>query len=324
MPVALEVVTAAYGRPALDALRAAIAAAKGGDPLAPVTVVVPTNHVGVTARRRLASGGLGVVTDRGVGVAAVSFLTAYRLAELLGAPALAARGRRPSSPPVLAAALRRALSESPGMFAPVADHPATETALAATYAELSDVSDGARRALATAGRRADEVVRLCRRAREILAPAWYDESDLCEAAQAAIAEAPGAAGGGATTMVAELGHVVIHAPQDLRPAPAALLATVAAHRPTTIVAALTNRPDADAGIAATLARLGAALPHAPSAPAPDPAHPTPAAPPAPPGTPPTDRPPTAQAPLPFPPPPPPRAGDRRWARPRSTRAGPGS
>ncbi|HEY2998851.1 MAG TPA: hypothetical protein VGJ43_09780, partial [Acidimicrobiales bacterium] len=76
----LEVVTTAYGRPALTALRAAVAAAKGGDPLAPVTVVVPGNHVGVTARRRLAAGDLGGVAGRGVGVAAVAFLTAYRLA----------------------------------------------------------------------------------------------------------------------------------------------------------------------------------------------------------------------------------------------------
>ena len=49
----------AYGRPAAEALAAEIADAKGGDPLAPVTVVVPSNHVGVGTRRLLASGRLG-------------------------------------------------------------------------------------------------------------------------------------------------------------------------------------------------------------------------------------------------------------------------
>jgi len=137
--VPLEVLPTPYGRPALSRLTAAVAAAKAGDPLAPVTVVVPSNHVGVTARRALAAGGVGV--GPGTGVAAVTFLTAYRLAELLGAPGLAAAGRRPVSTPVIAAALRRALRDDPGIFAPVADHPATETALVATFAELSDVSD---------------------------------------------------------------------------------------------------------------------------------------------------------------------------------------
>src|SRR5690606_33670772 len=145
--VPLEVVTTAYGRPALLALRDAVAAAKAGDPLAPVTVVVPSNHVGVTARRLLASGSLGPVAARGAGAAAVTFLTAYRLAELLGAPTLAAQGRRPVSTPVLAAGIRRALADEPGMFAPVAGHPATEAALVATYGELAGVTRGALAAL---------------------------------------------------------------------------------------------------------------------------------------------------------------------------------
>src|SRR3954447_8944335 len=73
-----------YGREAAQALRASIAAAKAGEPLAPVTVVVPSNHVGVAARRLLATGALGPVSG-GIGLVAVTFVTPYRLAELLGA-----------------------------------------------------------------------------------------------------------------------------------------------------------------------------------------------------------------------------------------------
>ena len=101
----------AYGPESALALRDAVAEAKAGEPLAPVTVVVPSNHVGVATRRLLSSGTLGPVTGAGVGLAAVAFLTPYRLAELLGAATLAGQGRRPVSTPVLAAAVRAELAE---------------------------------------------------------------------------------------------------------------------------------------------------------------------------------------------------------------------
>jgi ATP-dependent helicase/nuclease subunit B len=263
--VPFEVVSSPYGRPALLALRDAVAAAKGGDPLAPVTVVVPANHVGVTARRLLAGGALGPVAVGGTGVAAVTFLTAFRLAELLGAPALASTGRRPVSTPVVAAALRRALREAPGMFAPVADHPATETALVATFAELSDVTDAGLDALAAAGRRAREVVAIYRRARAALAGGWYDESDLTEAAIAAVAAVAAPAAPGRRPPADELGHLVVHLPQDLLQRQATLLAALADRLPATVVAGLTGEPDADAGVLRSLARLGADAPPPPAA-----------------------------------------------------------
>jgi ATP-dependent helicase/nuclease subunit B len=245
----LDVVATAYGRPALQALRRAVTGAKQGDPLAPVTVIVPANHVGVTARRALASGSLGPVSDGGAGVAAVTFLTVYRLAELLGAPRLAAQRRRPVSTPVLAAALRRVLRRDPGLFAPVAEHPATEAALVAAFGELSDVSARGLDALARAGRRAGDVVRLSRQAREILRTAWYDEADLTEAAIDAVGAEPARVG-------RELGHVIVHLPQDLLQRQARLVAAVAAVCPATVVAGVTGTEAADAGVRRSLARVG--------------------------------------------------------------------
>ena len=248
-----DLVPTAYGRPALEALARAVAAAKRGDPLAPVTVIVPANHVGVTARRALASGSLGRLSDGGSGVAAVTFLTVYRLAELLGAARLAAEGRRPVSTPVLAAALRRALRDDAGLFAPVAQHPATEAALVAAFAELSDVSPAGIDALAAVGRRARDVVRLCRRARSVLGDAWYDEADLTDAAIAAVRGDP-------RRVARELGHVVVYLPQDLLQRQARMVAAVAEACPATVVPALSGVERADAGVRRSLARLGAVPP----------------------------------------------------------------
>ena len=98
----IQVETTPYGPAAHTALAGAVARHKSDDPLAPVSVIVPTNQVGIAARRAL---------GRRRGVAAVTFLTPYRLAELLGASALAADDRRPVSTPVVAGAVR---SPSPG------------------------------------------------------------------------------------------------------------------------------------------------------------------------------------------------------------------
>lgn len=244
--MAVDVRWVPYGQAAALALRDEVAAAKDGDPLAPVTVVVPSNHVGVASRRLLAGGTLGPVTPAGSGLAAVAFLTTYRLAELLGASALAAQGKRPVSTPVLAAAMRAELAADPGLFHPVAEHPATESALVATYRELRDLSPGALDALAASSERAGEVVRLHRAVRARLAPSWSDEEDLLEAATA-LAHSPAAA---------SLGHLVVHLPQRLSQHGARLLVALSEHVPATVVAGLTGVAEADAEVLASLARLG--------------------------------------------------------------------
>lgn len=238
-----------YGREAAAALRRTISEAKGADPLEPVTVVVPTNHVGVAARRLLASGALGPLCEKGTGLAAVSFLTVYRLGELLGAARLSSDGRRPVSTPVIAAALRASLADDPGVFAPVAAHPSTEMALVAAYRELRDVSGAALEALASQSLRASDVVRLHHDARSRLEGSWYDEEDLLDAAVEQI-HADG-------SVSDELGAFVLYLPERISRHGAALLREVAKESDFVVLAGKTGDEGADAEVLLSLGRLGA-------------------------------------------------------------------
>jgi RecB family exonuclease len=236
-----------YGRPAAVLLRERVAAAKAGDPLHPVTILVPTNYVGVSVRRLLATGALGPVTTRGAGVAGLVLLTVYRLAELLGAPALAAAGRRPVSTPLIGAAVRQVLIDAPGIFAPVVAHPSTEQALVRAHRELSALRPASLDTLQRQGRRARDVVRIHRVVRERLAAEWYEEADLMASAQRAVAGSP---------VLDDLGTVIVYLPEDLSLPAADLIRAVADRGRVEVVAALTGVGQADADVVRSLRRLG--------------------------------------------------------------------
>ncbi|HWH33793.1 MAG TPA: PD-(D/E)XK nuclease family protein [Acidimicrobiales bacterium] len=226
----------AYGRAAATLLAGQVAALKGGDPLAPVTVVVASNYAAVAARRALA--------ERPGGIANVSLLTLHRLAERLGAPSLAAAGRRPVPVPVIGAAVRSVLHDDPGLFASVADHPATEAALVAAHRELAAVPDHSLDRVAACSPRAGDVVRIHRAVRARLADAWYDEHDLLVAAAGVWAGRPA-------------DHtsdpVIVHLLEDIPPAGAELLRFVG---PDHVNVGLTGDPDADDGVLAAHRRAG--------------------------------------------------------------------
>jgi hypothetical protein len=228
--------TTAYGPPASDLLVGQVQAAKDGDRLAPVTVIVPSNYAAVSTRRALAG--------RPGGVANVTFLTLFRLAERLGAASLAAADRLPVSTPVLAEAVRAVLAADPGVFAPVAGHPATELALVASSRELAGLTDAALDSVAACSSRAADVVRVARQVRAGLAPSWYDEHDLLRAGTAAVRDG------------AALGPLVVHLLQDLSPAGAGLLQALARRQPVTVNVGLTGDPDADEPVLAAHARAG--------------------------------------------------------------------
>lgn len=201
------VVTAPAGSGARTVLRERIQAAKAGDPLVPVTVAVLSPYAGLSLRRHLGSQPGGLVN--------VAFLALARIAELLGASALAAAGRRPLPAAVRREALRVLLGERGGLFGPIAGHPTTIRALDRTLVELRACSAESLSRLAQASLRAAEIVDLYRSLRARLEANWYDDHDLAVAAAGAVREG--------SPVLGDIGHVVVFCPRRLEPSRAILV-----------------------------------------------------------------------------------------------------
>lgn len=244
----VDLVATVYGPSAHEALATAVARAKGGDPLAPVTVVVPNHYVGLAARRALGRR----EHDGTRGVAAVAFHTAYDLAERLGGAAMAAEGRRGVTMTVIAAAVRTVLRRDPGHFRGVETHPATERALTRAHRELSELGDGQLRALSAQSPRAADVVRIHREVAADLEAGFSNEQQLSRAAVAAVRADPSA-------VARQLGPIIVFLPQRITDSQAGLLRAVGEATDTTIVAGATGAEDADAAVVVSVGRLGAEL-----------------------------------------------------------------
>jgi ATP-dependent helicase/nuclease subunit B len=241
--VTAQVTTTAYGRSALEALRAAVAQVKGSDAMAPVTVLVPNNIAGIVARRFLARG-LG---QGGNGISGIYFSTLPRLAEQLAAPTLTAEGRRPATRPVTAATIRQRLDANPGIFGRVAGHPSTSRALGRAMSALRDITDAALTTLESASTLVSDLVRLHRETAADLQPQWYDVTDLLHTATERVRTRPSA--------TAELGPVVLYLPQDLSQAETAFARSLAGQTDLQVIAGLTGNPRADRGVLAALTAL---------------------------------------------------------------------
>jgi len=194
-----------YGRPASEALAAAVARAKQAGPLSAVTVVVPSNFVGLSARRLLGSGALGVGASSGI--ANVSFVTPFRLAELVAADLLL--DKAPITNPVLGAAVRQVLAEDPGFYAPVAEHETTEAALASLFAEMSNVDEAGLESIEEEGSTAAlQAVEFYRRIAAKLT-GFHTEHDLATAAAERV---------DLDDRLESFGHVIWYLPAPVTPA----------------------------------------------------------------------------------------------------------
>ncbi|HEV8575136.1 MAG TPA: PD-(D/E)XK nuclease family protein [Dehalococcoidia bacterium] len=154
-----------------------IAGARRDDPLAPVTVVVPSHAAGLQLRRRLAE--LGPF-------AGVRFEMPARIAELLAAGHLAAAGRSPLARPIGDYVAEVVARESQGTLARVGELPGYARALRVIFRRLrrGGIRSSEEAGIVEGGQVA-EVLRLYDRFREETAK-FYDDEDLLEAAAEAV------------------------------------------------------------------------------------------------------------------------------------------
>ncbi|MBL8775878.1 MAG: PD-(D/E)XK nuclease family protein [Acidimicrobiales bacterium] len=235
--------TVAYGRPATEALAEAIAAAKQGHPLDPVTVVVSSNLAGLSVRRLIGGGIVG--TGSSPGLANVSFLTPLRLAELLAVDSLPGH---PLTNAALAAAARVVLRRRPEPFGRVADHHASEAAVVALYAELSRLRPPTRQRLADGDERTASLVAIHRAVGRELGDRFYDEDTRAHVAAERLRSEEDA--------IALLGRLVWFLPERLSPAQSELVAAALAAVPSTVIVGLTGDDDADGSVLRTCRGVG--------------------------------------------------------------------
>ena len=141
----------------LDELSQALVEAKGGDALAPVTLVAPSHYAAVAARRGLTLARRGAAHP---GIANVAFTTVDGLVQLLGAPELARQGLRRASAAVEREALRLVAAEAEGPWPALAAHHGTLTALDRAFAELRRAAVADIETLAAQRTRPGDVARL--------------------------------------------------------------------------------------------------------------------------------------------------------------------
>jgi hypothetical protein len=226
------VVLAPYGEPAVRALADVLADAKDGDPLRPVTVVVPSALAGITLRRHLATMGIA----GGAGLLAVGFVGFRELADRLGATDLAAAGRRPLDPLRASAILATVLAADPGPFAGLVGDPTTIDSLLATFHDLAGLTGGELAALGRGSERAAQVVRLHAAFRHATS-GLVDGHEVVRAAAAAVPLG--------TPVLDELGVVVLHLPRRLDREELALVGALAAAGRVRAIVGRTERGHAD-------------------------------------------------------------------------------
>ena len=206
-----------------------VESAQGDDPLAPVTVVGPSTYANLTLRHGLARNGF----------AKVRFLVFPRLAEFLGAPSLAARGRRPLTSVLESAAVRAAMGGTSGILSELRSHTSTIQSVKSAFRQLRHASEAALTSLATRNQLRREVVGLYRSFREHTRE-FYDAEDLTRAAATVRS--------GQATGLADLGYILFFQVRGLSPGQRDLVAALAELGRCALFLGLTGDDEADAPV----------------------------------------------------------------------------
>ena len=214
---------------AQERLERLLAEYQADDPLAPVTVVVPSTYAALHLRRDI--GRRGLVNVR--------FMILPRLAELLGAPSLAAKGLRPLKPLIESAAIRRAAGEASGRLEPFRNHPSFHSSLRSTFRDLRFAGPNALATLERRGEIPGEIARLYSLFRRFT-ESYYDREALADAAADAVA-------GGDITALSDLGPMIAYLLTDLTPAERRLVDALRSAWTCSTVLGVTGDNEADEG-----------------------------------------------------------------------------
>ena len=220
-----------HGAAARQRLAELVVSAKREDLLAPVTVVVPTQYAGLSLRRSLAA-------ERGI--SNIRFMVLARLAEHLGAPALARQGKAPLTPLAELAAIRAAslqmASRTP--LGLLARHPGLHQALRNTFRELTRLSTDDIGRIENMDPLRAQVVQCYRLFRDSIAR-MYDREEQARVAARSVAQRD------VESALRDIGTIVFHLVQDLTPGETSLLMSVARAHPCAVVLGLTGNEEAD-------------------------------------------------------------------------------
>lgn len=220
-----------------DTLWDAVLSAQAGYPLEPVTVVGPSNYANLSLRHSFARRGF----------ANVRFMAFPRLAELLGARALAAQGMTPLSPVLESAATRAVSDDATGALRSVRSHPMTHQSLKFAFRQLRRVSDAALDRLQETGGLPADTVALYRKYRDKTS-AFYDAERLAGAAADSVRD-------GSATALDDLGFIIFFHLREMTAAQRQLVSALVDRNRCAVMLNATGDDDADkpiAGIAAAL------------------------------------------------------------------------
>ena len=192
------------GKLSAESLHGVVESLKRDDPLAPVTVVGPSNYANLSLRHDFAR----------VGFVNVRFMVFSRLAEFLGAPHMASESRAPLTRVIENAAVRSVASGATGPLGELREHSSTLRSLKQAFRQLRNVSVATLDALASTSELQTEVVRLYRQSRSDTR-GFYDDEDLARAAALSVDDQPAGFG--------DIGAIVFYMPSDLTPGQVALV-----------------------------------------------------------------------------------------------------
>ena len=208
---------------------------KSTDLLRPVTVIGPSVYANLSLRHHFARTGL----------ANLRFLVMPKLAELLGALALA--GRKPLTPVLESASVRAVSAQASGMLGPIKDHPSTHQSLKTSFHQLRHASQEALMKLGLQGGLQKEVVDLFRSFQRHTDD-YYDREDLARAAVTAIKS-------GSAFGLSDLGYIIFFQVREVSPAERDLMEALLSQGQGAALIGITGDLEADAPAQALASNL---------------------------------------------------------------------